>query len=82
MARNFDKGQRFLFLGENLAIYSAPTPNARRTRRRRLVAARAVSPVSTKETDVFPTDRLVRTRRLLLAALRVWELRNGIRDSF
>lgn len=82
MPRNADKTQRFLFLGEDLGIFTAPSPNPRPRKRRRPVAARAVSPLSTKEKEVFSTDRLARTRRLLLAALRVWELRNGIRDSF
>ena len=34
------------------------------------------------ETDVQPSvDTLYRTKRLLLAALRVWELKNGLRPE-
>jgi hypothetical protein len=36
--------------------------------------------VDEDETDM-PVDTLYRTKRLLLAALRVWELKNGLRPE-
>jgi len=37
-------------------------------------------PVEPAPEAVAPTSRLERTRRLILAALRVWELKRKIRD--
>jgi hypothetical protein len=39
-----------------------------------------VRPVETAPEAAAPASRLERTRRLILAALRVWELKRKIRD--
>ena len=36
--------------------------------------------MTTRRSCVLPSGTLSRTKSLLLAALKVWELKNGIRD--
>jgi len=56
----------------------APKRRAKAARRRRVAAAKKdVAPDFTSHASV---GRLERTRRLLLAALRVWELKRRLRD--
>ncbi len=47
-----------------------------RTRRNEITSASRKEDVR----EVFETSRLGRTKALLLAALRIWELKNGIRN--
>jgi hypothetical protein len=56
-----------------------PKRRAKAVRRRRLAAAKKdVTPDSASQSA--SVGRLERTRRLLLAALRVWELKRRVRD--
>ena len=81
MPRRVSKPDRLLALDENFAVVAVPRRQPRK--RKPLCAA--------KRTRRFPTtiemrrpappgDSIMRFRRLLLAALRVWELKNGIHD--
>jgi hypothetical protein len=77
MPRKVMKQDRFLLLGDDLAIIAAPPLRERRRRgprRRRRVTSILM------ETAPANYDPLLRTRRLLMAALRVWELKHGIHD--
>jgi hypothetical protein len=57
----------------------APKRRAKAVRRRRLAAAKK-DMASDPESPPASVGRLERTRRLLLAALRVWELKRRLRD--
>ena len=81
MPRRVSKPDRLLALDENLAVVAVPR---RQPRKRKPLGA-------AKRTRQFPAtiemrrpappgDSIMRFRRLLLAALRVWELKNGIHD--
>jgi hypothetical protein len=79
MPRKTVKPDRFLILTEDLAVVAAPrvTERKRRAPRRR---RRIVSTLM--EGAAAPFDPLLRTRRLIMAALRVWELKHGIHEPF
>ncbi|MGH8095027.1 MAG: hypothetical protein ACREIF_16400 [Chthoniobacterales bacterium] len=56
-----------------------PRPKQHRRKRRVTSSPKPIHDDSTEE-RLPRIGTLIRTRRLLLAALRVWELKNGIRD--
>jgi hypothetical protein len=61
--------------------YWRGTASSARPRRRIPRGLRRTDPRSVEEdVSLGAPDTLLRTKRLLLAALRVWELRNGIRS--
>jgi len=81
MPRKVVQTQRFLKLTDNLAVLaigSAQQPTRRRRRRER----QAPHAGQLGNVGLPPYDSLMRTRRLLMAALRVWELRNGIHEPY
>jgi hypothetical protein len=53
---------------------------ASRKAQQRINGARKRSAAASEEAARAPAGRLERTRRLILAALRVWELKRKIRD--
>lgn len=59
---------------------SSATEQKRRAKKLRKPNAFAAKPVAESEAPAPKVGRLERTRRLLLAALRVWELKRRIRD--
>jgi hypothetical protein len=81
MPRTVSKPDRLLVLDENLAVVVAPrrqprkrkpSCGSRRTRR---------FPATIEMRRPAPSgDSIMRFRRLLMAALRVWELKNGIHE--
>jgi hypothetical protein len=83
MPRKVDEPERFLLLDENLTVVACPGQGKRqRPFRRRSRRQQAFSPQLEMASSPPPFDSLMRTRRLIMAALRVWELRNGIHDPF
>jgi hypothetical protein len=83
MPRNPDKSDRFLMLNENLSVVAV---SHRRSQRRRTTHSlkrprQSWSPTEIEE-PMPPSDSNARLRRLLMAALRLWELKNGIHDYF
>jgi hypothetical protein len=82
MPRNVIQPERFLLLSEDLSITAAPERESQgktiRSRRRR---RRAASGRSTHQMSP-PPDFMMRTRRLIMAALRVWELKHDIHEPF
>jgi hypothetical protein len=81
MPRRVSKPDRLLALDENLVVVAVPRRQPRK--RKRLLAAKRTrrfpTPVEMRR-PAPPGDSIMRFRRLLLAALRVWELKNGIHD--
>ena len=83
MPRKAEESDRFLILDENLTVVAKSTVRARVRRfRRRLKGRRSFAPQVEGAPPPPSLDSLMRTRKLVMAALRVWELRNGIRDPF
>ncbi len=80
MPRKVAQTQRFLKLTDDLTVLaiSSPRQHARRRRRQEGQVRHAGQVVD--EVGLPPCDSLMRTRRLLMAALRLWELRNGIHE--
>lgn len=62
--------------GKNPARRKTASPRARTATPRKKKARRAAA----AEPPLAPKGTLSRTRRLLLAALRLWELKQGVRD--
>ncbi len=82
MPRKVAQTQRFLKLTDNLAVLAISSPRQRaKRRRRREPEARHAGQVM-DDLGTPPYDSLMRTRRLLMAALRVWELRQGIHEPY
>ena len=81
MPRKVIKPNRFLLLTDDLGIIAAPQehpePTVRRVRRRRRITSGSLI-----DRSLPMSDPLLRTRRLVMAALRVWELKHGIHDPF
>ena len=75
MPRTVREPDRFLTLDENLRR------NQSKRTRRRLDETRPFMKRSSGE-PCLPLPSLLRHRTLLMAALRVWELRNGIHESW
>ncbi|HEX4666802.1 MAG TPA: hypothetical protein VH207_09385 [Chthoniobacterales bacterium] len=82
MPRNLRESDRFLTLDHNLRVVAAP-PRRNQAKRvpRRLDEPRPFVKRPGEE-PCLPLPSLLRHRTLLLAALRVWELRNGIHGSW
>ncbi|HEY2713799.1 MAG TPA: hypothetical protein VGI60_14890 [Chthoniobacterales bacterium] len=81
MPRKADEPERFLLLDENLTVVARSTQGKRvRPFRRRSRKRQAYSPQLEMAASPPPFDSLMRTRKLIMAAVRVWELRNGIHD--
>jgi hypothetical protein len=83
MPRKAFKSDRLLMLDENLSVVAVP----QRRSQRRKITHRLKAPrhfwVATEIGEPPPqSDSIMRLRRLLMAALRVWELKNGIRDYY
>jgi len=81
MPRRVSKPDRLLALDENLAVVAVPRRQPRK--RKPLGAARRTRRLPTTTEmgrPAPPGDSIMRFRRLLMAALRVWELKNGIHD--
>jgi len=55
-------------------------PARRRGKASRKIQQSSGATIPTSNTDVPARETLTRMRKLLLAALRLWELRRGIRD--
>ena len=83
MPRKAEEPERFLLLDENLTIVARST-RAKRERpfRRRSRRQQSFSPQLEMAPSPPAFDSLMRTRKLIMAALRVWELRHGIHDPF
>lgn len=82
MPRTVREPDRFLTLDENLRVVAAPPRrNQSKRTRRRLDETRPFMKRSSGE-PCLPLPSLLRHRTLLMAALRVWELRNGIHESW
>ncbi len=83
MPRKVSKPDRLLILDENLAVVAAPRREPRKrkrssaSRRKRRFRATIEMRRSTPQ-----SDSIMRFRRLLMAALRVWELKHGIHDFY
>ncbi len=76
MSRKVYEQERIFTLDQNLRVRAArrtnsPPPWRQRARRLSLPPQDRAEP---------PRDLYMRTRRLLMAALRVWELKNGIHE--
>jgi hypothetical protein len=82
MPRKVETPERLLRLNDNLEVVAASSRPRRRRRALRLSRARAFEREQITSANSTSFERLLRTRRLLLAALRVWELKHGIHDSF
>jgi hypothetical protein len=85
MPRDSSTADRFLILDENLKVVTVtPRPSQRGKPARRLKQLRSfpAPPAIAPDRPVPPSYSLVRIRRLLLAALRVWELKHGIHDYY
>ena len=82
MPRTVRESDRFLTLDENLRVVAAPpSRNQAKPVRRRLNEPRPfVKRTGEEPCPALPS--LLRHRTLLMAALRVWELRNGIHESW
>ena len=81
MPRKVGQTQRFLQLSENLTVLAINGQSSRSGRRRR--SSQHQSPhFGDIAGSTLSGDSLMRTRRLLMAALRVWELRNGIHEPY
>jgi hypothetical protein len=81
MPRKVDEPERFLLLDENLTVVARSTQGTReRPFRRRSRRPQGFAPQLELAPSPPPFDSLMRTRKLIMAALRVWELRNGIHD--
>jgi hypothetical protein len=80
MPRRVSNPDRLLALDENLVVVAVPR---RQPRKRKPSCGPRRRQYSTKielRRPAPPGDSIMRFRRLLLAALRVWELKNGIHD--
>jgi len=82
MPRKVAQTQRFLELTENLSVLAISRPERQARRRRRRGERSSADPRTGEELGLPPYDSLMRTRRLLMAALRVWELRHGIHEPY
>jgi hypothetical protein len=82
MPRKVAQTQRFLELTENLSVLAISRPERQARRRRRRGERGSAHPQTGEELGLPPYDSLMRTRRLLMAALRVWELRHGIHEPY
>lgn len=74
---------RLLFIDDDLRVALAMP--RRRRRRKRVNPSTFHDTFSLDESFYQPESRgpsLMRTRRLLMAALKVWELKNGIHSAF
>jgi hypothetical protein len=83
MPRRVSKPDRLLALDENFAVVAVPQHKPRK--RKPLCAAKRTRrfPATIEiRREPPPGDSVMRFRRLLLAALRVWELKNGIHDDY
>jgi len=81
MPRRVSKPDRLLALDENLAVVSGPRHSPRKRKPLGTARRNRRFPETTEmRQPVLPGDSVMRFRRLLLAALRVWELKNGIHD--
>lgn len=82
MPRKAHEPDRFLTLDDNLRVVAI----SNRRGQRKDVARRLLEPrpfIKRPPTETFaPLPSLLRNRGLLMAALRVWELRNGIHDGW
>jgi hypothetical protein len=82
MPRTVRESDRFLTLDENLRVVAAPPQRDRAKRiRRRLNEPRPFVKRAGEE-PCLPLPSLLRHRALLMAALRLWELRNGIHEGW
>jgi hypothetical protein len=82
MPRTVRESDRFLTLDDNLRVVVAPPRRNQAKRiRRRLNEPRPFVKRAGEE-PCLPLPSLLRHRTLLMAALRVWELRNGIHESW
>jgi hypothetical protein len=83
MPRNLCNADRILILDDNLQVVAAPPRRSqRRKRARRLQRPRQFPAPPAMEPALLPSDSIMRFRRLLMAALRVWELKHGIHDHY
>jgi hypothetical protein len=83
MPRNSCTADRFLILDENLQVVAkSPSRSQRKRRPRRLQQSRQFPAAQAMERPLPPSDSLMRIKRLLMAALRVWELKHGIHDYY
>jgi hypothetical protein len=81
MPRRVSKPDRLLTLDENLAVVAVPRHQPRKRKRLRTAKRTRQFPATIEMRRLAPPgDSVMRFRRLLLAALRVWELKNGIHD--
>jgi len=81
MPRRVSKPDRLLTLDENFAVVAVRRRQPRK--RKPLCAAkrtRRFPATMEMRRSAPPGDSIMRFRRLLMAALRVWELKNGIHD--
>jgi len=82
MPRKIAQVQRFLKLTDDLAVLAISSPRQPRRRRRRSERQARHAGQIVDEAGLPPYESLMRTRRLLMAALRVWELRHGIHEPY
>jgi hypothetical protein len=82
MPRRVSKPERLLVLDENLAVVAAPRRPPRKRRRSYALRRTGRIPSTIEMRRAAPTDSIMRFRRLLMAALRVWELKHGIHDNY
>ena len=75
MPRKSNERDRYLTLDDCLRVVRIPGQTPKRKKSRRMPALPAAEAFS-------PVDSLLRHRSLLMAALRVWELRNGIHEGW
>jgi hypothetical protein len=80
MPRKVDEPERFLLLDENLTIVARSNEKRDRAFRRRSRKRQGFAPQLELAPSPPAFDSLMRTRKLIMAAVRVWELRNGIHD--
>ena len=80
MPRRVSNPDRLLALDENFIVVAVPRRQPRKRRPLRAVKRPRQFPATIEMRPAPPGDSIMRFRRLLLAALRVWELKNGIHD--
>ncbi len=81
MPRKVGQTQRFLQLTENLTVLAINGQSPRGKKRRSRDEYRSAN-FGGVAGSALSGESLMRTRRLLMAALRVWELRNGIHEPY
>jgi len=80
MPRKVIQPERFLLLSDDLSIAAVPESGRQKKKRGPRNRRRSNTSNHPDERATLSPDLMMRTRRLLMAALRVWELKHGINE--